>query len=98
MDALSAQIADQMGAMRAENKVRMDQMAAAIAAMRQGQGNQAMGAGPVGAQVPPVGPPPAPPWGLNMMQGVGIDTRLLGQPDNFDKESKWRDWSTVFRA
>ena len=27
-----------------------------------------------------------------------MDTKLLGRPDTFEKEEKWGDWSTVFRA
>ena len=31
-------------------------------------------------------------------RAVGVDTKLLGRPDVFEKEDKWQDWSTVFRA
>ena len=31
--------------------------------------------------------------------GLGVDTRLLGKPPNFDgAEAKWTDWSVVTRA
>ena len=35
-----------------------------------------------------------------MVRGFGgVDTRVLGKPDQFDgTQSKWKDWSTVARA
>jgi len=32
------------------------------------------------------------------VRSVGIDTKLLGRPDIFEKEEKWMDWSTIMRA
>ena len=35
---------------------------------------------------------------LAAQRAVGVDTKLLGRPDVFEKEEKWPDWSVVFRA
>ena len=45
------------------------------------------------AQAVPQAARAAPPYGL------GVDTRLLGKPPNFDgAEAKWNDWSVVVRG
>ena len=51
------------------------------------------------ARAAPPPPPQAPAAGAAPAAGVGIDTRLLGRPSDFDgREDSWRNWSVVFEG
>ena len=96
--AASSVDSDTMEAQMQTLQQQLAMLATQMAEMQAAQLQQAAGT-PVGQTPPPQQPPPPPPQPPQPPPlGVGIDTRLLGRPDTFEKEEKWRDWAVIMRA